>query len=184
MNFQSWAIFGSRGCREKKNKNCHKYATFEGSFLLIFSRAETIMYFFFKNIVASGLKRYILYLIYLLLFFIIIIFISIIIFFLPKTIPWDTQIKHLLATTVDETHQLNLWLLLFGKEIRWKYIMIIVMNVNFLLNCFVQKRFYSLPWETIAAITIVLHEWGWWWWGYFPIWPKDVTILQMSTTRK
>ena len=26
------------------------------------------------------------------------------------------------------------------------------MNVNFLLNCFVQKRFYSLPWETIAEL--------------------------------
>ena len=32
------------------------------------------------------------------------------------------------------------------------HIMITVMNVNFLLNGFVQKRFYSLPWETIAEL--------------------------------
>ena len=31
MNFHSWAILGSRGCR-KKNPNCHKNATFEASF--------------------------------------------------------------------------------------------------------------------------------------------------------
>ena len=31
-NYQFWAILGSRGCRQKKNPNCHKYATFEVSF--------------------------------------------------------------------------------------------------------------------------------------------------------
>ena len=32
INFQLLAVLGSRGFREKKNPNCHKYATFEGSF--------------------------------------------------------------------------------------------------------------------------------------------------------
>ena len=32
MNIQSWAILGSRSCREK-NPNCHKYAAFEVIFL-------------------------------------------------------------------------------------------------------------------------------------------------------
>jgi hypothetical protein len=27
-----WAVLGSRGCREKKTPNCHKYATFRGGF--------------------------------------------------------------------------------------------------------------------------------------------------------
>jgi hypothetical protein len=30
MNF--WAVLGSRGCREKKPPNCHKYASFWGGF--------------------------------------------------------------------------------------------------------------------------------------------------------
>mgnify|MGYP001194092638 CR=1 FL=1 len=34
MNFQFWAVLGSQGCREKKDPNLHKYATFEGSFFL------------------------------------------------------------------------------------------------------------------------------------------------------
>jgi hypothetical protein len=34
MNFLSWAVFGVQGCREKKNPNCHKYATFEASFFM------------------------------------------------------------------------------------------------------------------------------------------------------
>ena len=31
MNFHSWAVLGSRGCRER-NPNCHKYATFKDSY--------------------------------------------------------------------------------------------------------------------------------------------------------
>ena len=42
MKNQSWVDLGSWGCREKKIKNCHKYATFEGSLK--------------KNVVASSLK--------------------------------------------------------------------------------------------------------------------------------
>ena len=31
-----WAVFGSQGCREKKNLNCHKDATFWGGFFYFF----------------------------------------------------------------------------------------------------------------------------------------------------
>ena len=40
--FFLWAVQGSRGCRDK-NANCHKYATFEGSFFM-FSGAKNIFF--------------------------------------------------------------------------------------------------------------------------------------------
>ena len=47
-------LFWAVGTAEKKNANCQKYATFEGSFLIFFKGK----FFFknFKNIVASALK--------------------------------------------------------------------------------------------------------------------------------
>ena len=36
MKIQSWTVLGSRGYREKKIPNCHKYATFQGSFFYVF----------------------------------------------------------------------------------------------------------------------------------------------------
>ena len=44
MNF--WAVFGSRGCKEK-TPNCHKYATFWGGFLM-FTKSKIISKFFKK----------------------------------------------------------------------------------------------------------------------------------------
>ena len=41
MNFLSWAVLGSRGCREKKNPHCHKYATFEASFSCFHGQKES-----------------------------------------------------------------------------------------------------------------------------------------------
>jgi hypothetical protein len=35
-DIQFWAVLGSRGCRERKKPNCHKYATFEASFFYVF----------------------------------------------------------------------------------------------------------------------------------------------------
>ena len=50
-DIQFCAVLGSWGCREKKNLNCHKYATFDVSFLYVFIA-------FFLNIVVSALKSY------------------------------------------------------------------------------------------------------------------------------
>ena len=38
MDLQFWAVLGGQGCREKKNTNCHKYATFEFSFYVIIAK--------------------------------------------------------------------------------------------------------------------------------------------------
>ena len=32
MKMKFWVVLGSQGCREKETPNCHKYATFMGSF--------------------------------------------------------------------------------------------------------------------------------------------------------
>ena len=37
-----FSILGSQGCREKKNPNCHKYATFEASFLCFHGQKKNI----------------------------------------------------------------------------------------------------------------------------------------------
>ena len=51
MNFQSLAVLGSRGCREK-NSNRNKHATFEASFFLCLCGQKKIN--FFENTLASG----------------------------------------------------------------------------------------------------------------------------------
>ena len=39
------SVLGSQGCREKKKLNCHKYATFEASFLCFHGQKNILIFF-------------------------------------------------------------------------------------------------------------------------------------------
>ena len=55
-------LFWAVGAAEKKNPNCHKYATFKDSFFMFYVfMAQFYFLIFKKNIVASALKSYIVY---------------------------------------------------------------------------------------------------------------------------
>jgi hypothetical protein len=59
MNFQSWAVFGcfgQSGLQRKKNPNCHKYATFEASFLCFHGQKTILFILIPENSSIDGMK--------------------------------------------------------------------------------------------------------------------------------